>query len=129
MRLADFVVYYMVSYYKKKHMDGLFFGTILNRAVYLASLNVGLSLVVVAQIVYFMFLKKNLLMQPFAVFAIVIPIYLLSERFDYLYKKQKRYEYLLSEDFTPFTLDLLIGVRISFIWFLLAFLSMIGLAS
>jgi len=119
MRLADFLIYYMTSYYQKKHMDGLLLGSILNRAIYIAALNLSMSLMVIAQIFYFFYSGGNLLLHKIFIVPLVIANFLLSEWLEYVYIKRKRYELICSDEFNnPFKYELLTGVRICFAWFL-----------
>jgi hypothetical protein len=103
-------------------MDGLEFGSIINRGIFLASMTIGFFLLVIAQLLTAFIFKKNLILLPYAIYFIILSIYLMSEVFSYIYIKKKRYEYVKSPDFDrPANLSINAGVYLSCLLFVISF--------
>ena len=122
MRLSDFLIYYMTSYYKKGRMDGLFWKGILRRSIFLATINIGFSFLIVGQVIFHFSLGRNAFDMRYILATIVILFLLLNLALTHIYIRKKRYESIISDDALKFKLSLTIGVAICFLWFVLAFL-------
>jgi hypothetical protein len=99
----------------------------LGQAVFLASLNVSLMSIIAVEIICFLIFRVN----AYEIYAIDIPIViggiLNSFLFDYVYVKKKRYEYITSDEYKPFNLNVTLGVAITFLIFVFCVIGCIGI--
>ena len=128
MRVIDFFVFYLMENFKRKNMDGDMWGSILARAVFLASINVSIMIIMLMQIIWPVIFKINVLDVPYSeVKGIAIAI-LNAFLLDYIYMNRKRYEYITSSRYRPFKLSVNMGVGISFLTFVVLFIVTMFLA-
>lgn len=123
MYLPDFIIFYMTSFYEEKHVNTLFFRNYLSRSVYLASITTGLAVLLLIQIFVLIFFKKNFILLPYAIYFVIVGIYLLNETLEHIYIKRKRFDAIKSPSFEKmFNLKISIGVYISYSFFIFFFL-------
>jgi hypothetical protein len=114
--------------FKRKKMDGAMWGSQLGRAVFLASVNVSFSLISVIEIIcYFIFHINIFYASHFEIFFVIGGI-LTSQLLGYIYINKKRYEYITSSQYNPFTRSIPSGVNIVFLLILASFIGSIGIA-
>ena len=125
MRYIDFMVFYTMANFKKK-MDRSLWGSQLARAVFLASLNVSLIIVIVIEIICLFFrvdiADGSNFQLKFAIGAILNFLLLC-----YIYINKKRYEHITSPPYKSFKLSITTGVTISFLIFIVCLIGGIGI--
>lgn len=100
----------------------------LAQAVSISGLNVGLILVIITEITYFLLFRKNLFDVSQIGILIVIVIILISFLSDLIYVKKKRYEYIISTEYKPFNLSITLDMAVCFLVFIVSFSGIVGTA-
>jgi len=108
--------------FKRKKLGG----DQLGRAVFLASLNVSFIIIIVVEIICFLFrvdiAAGSNFQLKFAVAAIIN-----VQLFRYIYISRKRYEYITSSQYKPFETGIKLGVAITFSIFIACLIGTIGI--
>jgi len=127
MRFTDFLVFYPMANFRRKKIDKSMWRKQLGQAVFLASLNISLMLIIAVEIIGFLVFRVNV----YEIYSIDIPIVIVgilnSVLFDYVYVKKKRYEYITSNQYKPFILSVTLGVTITFLIFVFCLIGCIGI--
>jgi hypothetical protein len=114
--------------FKRQNMKGFIWGSILARAVFLASINVSAMILILLQIIWPVFFKINILDVPYSEFKALVIAVLNAFLLDYIYINRKRYKYITSSRYRPFKLSVNTGVGISFLTFVVLFIVTLFLA-
>ena len=128
MRYIDFMVYYYMENFKSKHLGSLLWNSQLGRAVFLASLNLSLLLLILVEIFCYGILKIDISNSSYFGVGLAIVGFLNAQLFDRIYINKKRYEYIVSTEYKPFKLSVALGVFISLLFTLLFMLGAVGTA-
>jgi hypothetical protein len=108
--------------FKRKNLGSLTWGSPLARAVFLAALSISLFLFIAAEIICFIIFRINILDTYLSIIILIIAGALIAQLLGYLYITKKRYEYITSSEYKPFSLSVTLGVAISFLLFVFSFL-------
>jgi hypothetical protein len=126
MRLFDFIVFYPMASFKKRNVTEFTWQTPLERATILAATTTSLLLFTGIEISCFLILKVNILDIWYTIFSFLIGGILIIQLFNYIYIKRKRYEYIISPEYRPFKLNIIIGVIMCFFLFVASLLAAIA---
>jgi hypothetical protein len=111
-----------MEYFKRRNMDGLMWGSILARAVFLASINVSMVIIMLMQIIWPVLFKMNVLDVPYSEFKGIAIGILNAFLLDYIYMNKKKYEYITSSRYRPFKSSINAGVAISYLTSIVLFI-------
>jgi hypothetical protein len=122
MRFIDFIVFYVANF--RRNMDESTRKSQLGQAVFIASFTTSMIISIAVELIYFLF-KIDIASSSNFFLKIAIGGILMYALFEYIYMNKKRYEYIISSQYTPFRLSLRLGVIIAA---LILFASFIGMA-
>jgi hypothetical protein len=128
MRLVDFIIFYTMCWYDKKHMDGLLWNSPLRRCVFVAGLIITFCLFFIIEIIFFLTFKLNVIEFTLTEILLILGCLLMTQVFSYIYIRKKRYEFITSPKYGTFTLSTTLGVTICGLIFIFSFLGSLGVA-
>ncbi len=96
MKVSDFLIYYLMKFYGRKKKGGLLWGAPLRRAVFTVGMILTLNLFSLAEIVFFITTRKNLIDTKICQIAVLILALLVIQVVRYIYMTRNRYEILIS---------------------------------
>ena len=126
MRLIDFFVFYITTLYKNKPRGNLFWDSPVRRTVFVVGLTFTLLLFSFFEIIVFLIARINVIENRLSEIAVIIVGVLFIQLLSYIYIVIKRYEFIVSPHYKPFTLNTNLGVTLCVVTLLLSFLLMIG---
>jgi len=126
MRYIDFMVFYPMANFKRKKLDAIMWGKQLGMAVFLASLNTSLNIVILVEVICFLIFHINIFDTNHFDLILAAGAIMNSFLFDYIYVKKKRYEYITSKLYNPFNLSVTLGVIICFLIYIASLIGVIG---
>ena len=101
-------------------------GKQLGMAVFLASLNTSLNIVILVEVICFLIFHINIFDTNHFDLILAAGAIMNSFLFDYIYVKKKRYEYITSKLYNPFNLSVTLGVIICFLIYIASLIGVIG---
>jgi hypothetical protein len=128
MRLFDFLVYYPVASFKKRRIEEFTWGGPLYRATLLASITTSFFLFAILEIICWLIFHINILDVPYTIFLLLLGCFLIDRLFNYIYKTRKRYEYITSSSYRPFSVGVTLGTVICFFLFMSSIFVAVGVA-
>jgi hypothetical protein len=126
MRLFDFMVYYPMSNFKRKEVKEFTWGGPLDRATLLAAITTSFFAFAVLETICSLIFNVNILDVWYTIFLLLVGCIVMALLFNYIYKTKKRYEYIISSLYNPFTLNVTLGVTICFFLFLFSLIISVG---
>ena len=124
MRLIDFIIFYTMAYFKRNKSGGDMWSNPLYRSVFLTSLILTLLSSILLEIICFIFFKLDALIVSATPIGLIIFCVIIGQLLSSLYVKRKRYEYIISSEYKPFTLSITLGMIICYLFFVFGFLGM-----
>jgi len=123
MKIPDFLIYYLMEFYRRGKKGGLLWSSPLRRAVFLVGMTITLNLFSLTEIIYFFIAKKNLIDIKVSEIVLLIVSLLVIQVIRYIYITKNRYELLISFGDKSFTLYKVTGYVIVFLVGLVSFIS------
>ena len=123
MKIPDFLIYYLMEFYRRGKKGGLLWSSPLRRAVFLVGMTITLNLFSLTEIIYFFIAKKNLIDIKVSEIVLLIVSLLVIQVIRYIYITKNRYELLISFGDKSFTLSKVTGYVIVFLVGLVSFIS------
>ena len=120
------MVFYPMANFKRKKLDAIMWGKQLGMAVFLASLNTSLNIVILVEVICFLIFHINIFDTNHFDLILAAGAIMNSFLFDYIYVKKKRYEYITSKLYNPFNLSVTLGVIICFLIYIASLIGVIG---
>ena len=109
MKIPDFLIYYLMEFYRRGKKGGLLWSSPLRRAVFLVGMTITLNLFSLTEIIYFFIAKKNLIDIKVSEIVLLIVSLLVIQVIRYIYITKNRYELLISFGDKSFTLSKVTG--------------------
>ena len=129
MRLIDFFVFYEATLYKNKEEENRLGNQRLGKAIRVASMIVGTWLTIIIQLMVFLVLKRNIINADnhTLVITIVVMYFIAGQILQSVYITKDRYQYIISNDYPPFTLGKHIGILIIILTLLVSVALSVGI--
>jgi hypothetical protein len=108
-------------------MDPLIWTSKLSRSIFLAAITLCLWLYVLAEIFAFFLFKTCIIANSLSLIILVISVVIIAQIFTYLYKTKNRYEFIISQEYMPFSLSVKKGILISYLTFLFGLVACVGM--
>jgi len=126
MRFIDFMMFYTMANFKRQKGVESINGKLI-RAGFFPGFTISLMVSIVIEIVCFLFFHINIADSSNYFVKLVIGSLLCLILIDYAYRTKKRYEYITSHQYRPFTLSITLGAFITFLIFIVSAMGNIGI--
>jgi hypothetical protein len=126
MRIIDFIIFYLMAYYKKYQPGTLYWDNYLKRSVYGAGLIAMFWLFLIVEVLFFLLGRVDFTDFKFWELIAIVLALLSIQLFRYIYVVKKRYELIVKHESMKFSLGLNMGLLIVFLMFLFSLLAFVA---